>query len=300
MRDPGPSPDRIARYRRGRLSEWLAAAALLAKGYRILGRRVRTPYGEIDLIAVRGRRLAFVEVKRRATRARGRGRHHPAPGRPHRPGGRVLGQPPPGLSRARAGPRRRPRAAGPPAGAPARRPAGDAGSPAQSGVDTVGANALANCRRPWRPYRRLPRAAAAPRTRPHAAHRCLPDGPHRPHRHPGRFDLRPAARGAAARPQALLLHAAQPLAAGRAPDRARLHAARSRTRPARTIACRSRAPRTSPIWTWCCCARTRRSTCPTSPPRTCWSASTPRRWWSTIPPTCAMRRRRCSSSTSST
>src|SRR5207244_1486379 len=36
--------------------------------YRILGRRVRTPYGEIDLVAVRGRRLAFVEVKRRATR----------------------------------------------------------------------------------------------------------------------------------------------------------------------------------------------------------------------------------------
>src|SRR5882672_1426622 len=71
MRNTSASPDRIARYRRGRLSEWLAAAALLAKGYRILGRRVRTPYGEIDLIAVRGRRLAFVEVKRRATRLEG-------------------------------------------------------------------------------------------------------------------------------------------------------------------------------------------------------------------------------------
>jgi putative endonuclease len=47
----------------------MAAAALLARGYRILGRRVRTPYGEIDLIAVRGRRIAFVEVKARATRA---------------------------------------------------------------------------------------------------------------------------------------------------------------------------------------------------------------------------------------
>lgn len=60
--------DRLARYRRGRLSELIAAALLLAKGYRILDRRCRTPYGEIDLIAVRGRRLAFVEVKRRATR----------------------------------------------------------------------------------------------------------------------------------------------------------------------------------------------------------------------------------------
>ena len=68
MRNTPASPDRIARYRRGRMSEWLAAAVLLAKGYRILGRRLRTPFGEIDLIAVRGRRLAFVEVKRRATR----------------------------------------------------------------------------------------------------------------------------------------------------------------------------------------------------------------------------------------
>ena len=65
------SPERIGRYRRGRFSELVAAAALIAKGYRILGRRVRTPYGEIDLIAVRGRRLAFVEVKRRATRLEG-------------------------------------------------------------------------------------------------------------------------------------------------------------------------------------------------------------------------------------
>ena len=68
MRNTTASAERIGRYRRGRFSEWLAAAALLAKGYRILGRRVRTPYGEIDLIALRGRRLAFVEVKRRATR----------------------------------------------------------------------------------------------------------------------------------------------------------------------------------------------------------------------------------------
>ena len=61
--------ERRERYRRGRLSELVAAAVLLAKGYRILERRCRTPYGELDLIAVRGRRLAFVEVKRRATRA---------------------------------------------------------------------------------------------------------------------------------------------------------------------------------------------------------------------------------------
>ena len=68
MRNTPASSERIGRYRRGRASEWLAAAALLARGYRILARRCRTPYGEIDIIAARGRRLAFVEVKRRATR----------------------------------------------------------------------------------------------------------------------------------------------------------------------------------------------------------------------------------------
>jgi putative endonuclease len=45
MPNPAASPERIGRYRRGRVSEWVAAAVLLAKGYRILGRRVRTPYG---------------------------------------------------------------------------------------------------------------------------------------------------------------------------------------------------------------------------------------------------------------
>jgi putative endonuclease len=60
--------ERRARLRRGRLSEALAAAVLIAKGYLILGRNVKTRAGEIDIIAVRAKRLAFVEVKRRATR----------------------------------------------------------------------------------------------------------------------------------------------------------------------------------------------------------------------------------------
>jgi putative endonuclease len=65
----GSGPDeRRARLRKGRTSEALAAAVLMAKGYLILGRRVKTRAGEIDIIAVRGKRLAFVEVKRRATR----------------------------------------------------------------------------------------------------------------------------------------------------------------------------------------------------------------------------------------
>lgn len=57
--------ERQAAERRGRLAELLAGALLMLKGYRILDRRHRGPFGEIDLIAVRGHRLAFVEVKQR-------------------------------------------------------------------------------------------------------------------------------------------------------------------------------------------------------------------------------------------
>lgn len=53
----------------GRRGESLAAWWLRLKGYRILARGFRTPVGEIDLIARRGRVLALIEVKRRATLA---------------------------------------------------------------------------------------------------------------------------------------------------------------------------------------------------------------------------------------
>ncbi|MCC6829034.1 MAG: YraN family protein [Novosphingobium sp.] len=48
---------------RGRRAETLAAWYLRLKGWRIVARRVKTPRGEIDLVARRGRTLAFVEVK---------------------------------------------------------------------------------------------------------------------------------------------------------------------------------------------------------------------------------------------
>lgn len=60
---------RLARRRRsqwrGHAAEWVASALLLAKGYRILARRLKTPLGEIDIVAVRADRVAFVEVKYR-------------------------------------------------------------------------------------------------------------------------------------------------------------------------------------------------------------------------------------------
>lgn len=72
-RTPAPRPTALAlaqqrgRHLRGVLSEFVAALLLVMRGYRIVDRRHRSRYGEIDLIAARGRRLAFVEVKYRAT-----------------------------------------------------------------------------------------------------------------------------------------------------------------------------------------------------------------------------------------
>lgn len=60
--------DRQAADRRGRRAERLAALWLSLKGYRVLARRARTGAGEIDLVARRGRTLAFIEVKARASR----------------------------------------------------------------------------------------------------------------------------------------------------------------------------------------------------------------------------------------
>ena len=53
----------------GRRGEWLCALWLMAKGYRILGFRLKTPQGEIDLLARKGAVLAVVEVKLRTTLA---------------------------------------------------------------------------------------------------------------------------------------------------------------------------------------------------------------------------------------
>jgi putative endonuclease len=66
-----PDPRRVASERGGRWAEHVAAASLMLRGYRILARRHRTPYGELDLIARRGKRLAFVEVKYRRTQEEG-------------------------------------------------------------------------------------------------------------------------------------------------------------------------------------------------------------------------------------
>ena len=61
------SPARVAAFRTGVSAESRAAAFLMAKGYRILEKRFRTPYGEIDIVARRRNLVAFIEVKARAS-----------------------------------------------------------------------------------------------------------------------------------------------------------------------------------------------------------------------------------------
>jgi putative endonuclease len=53
--------------RRGRRGEGFAAFWLRLQGWRIVARRVKTPRGEVDLVARRGRTVVFAEVKWRST-----------------------------------------------------------------------------------------------------------------------------------------------------------------------------------------------------------------------------------------
>jgi putative endonuclease len=62
-----PAPARVAAFQRGLSAESRAAMLLIAKAYRILARRWKTPFGEIDIVAGRRRTLVFVEVKARAS-----------------------------------------------------------------------------------------------------------------------------------------------------------------------------------------------------------------------------------------
>jgi putative endonuclease len=62
---PAPRPERVQAFRLGLSAESRAALLLIAKAYRILARRWKTPFGEIDIVARRRGVLVFVEVKAR-------------------------------------------------------------------------------------------------------------------------------------------------------------------------------------------------------------------------------------------
>jgi len=54
---------RRSAWRLGHWAETVCVAGLVLRGYRILARRLRYPVGEVDIVAQRGRTVAFVEVK---------------------------------------------------------------------------------------------------------------------------------------------------------------------------------------------------------------------------------------------
>ena len=60
---------RRERERGGRRAETIAAWWLRLKGWKILARRLKMPLGEVDIVARRGRTVAFVEVKARRSAA---------------------------------------------------------------------------------------------------------------------------------------------------------------------------------------------------------------------------------------
>ncbi|MBE0503799.1 MAG: YraN family protein [Desulfuromonadales bacterium] len=60
-----------ARLSLGRCGEEAAALYLAEQGYRIVARNLRTPVGEIDIIAQQGKLLIFIEVKTRRSLAFG-------------------------------------------------------------------------------------------------------------------------------------------------------------------------------------------------------------------------------------
>jgi putative endonuclease len=62
---PAPRLERLKAFQRGLSAESRAAMLLVAKAYRIVARRWKTPFGEIDIVARRRRTLVFVEVKAR-------------------------------------------------------------------------------------------------------------------------------------------------------------------------------------------------------------------------------------------
>ncbi len=58
--------ERRRSYHWGFIAEYLCMGWLVCKGYSVLARRMRNHKGEIDIVAVRGNVVAFIEVKARA------------------------------------------------------------------------------------------------------------------------------------------------------------------------------------------------------------------------------------------
>ena len=68
---PKPWNLKISPYNSGKIAEFLCRMYMRLHGYRIIAKNYRcgsgkkTPYGELDFIALRGKRIVFCEVKKR-------------------------------------------------------------------------------------------------------------------------------------------------------------------------------------------------------------------------------------------
>lgn len=67
MKDKPPTLKRKHAQQWGHVSEWIAAASLILKGYRIIKMRYKTKLGEVDIIARKRHLIVMVEVKARRT-----------------------------------------------------------------------------------------------------------------------------------------------------------------------------------------------------------------------------------------
>jgi putative endonuclease len=59
------SPRKVKSYKFGKFAEFIATIYLRLKFYKIIARRYKTKFGEIDIIAHRGNKLVAIEVKAR-------------------------------------------------------------------------------------------------------------------------------------------------------------------------------------------------------------------------------------------
>ncbi len=79
-----PTPEALTAYAKGVMGENAACAHLQQRGMEMIGRRVRSPYGEIDLVMLDGDVLVFVEVKARERIASAQAQFAITPGKQRR------------------------------------------------------------------------------------------------------------------------------------------------------------------------------------------------------------------------
>ncbi len=268
MTPPRPATDSKRRaWRFGRNAETLCAWVLRLKGYQIVARDFRVPVGEIDIVARRGRTLAFIEVKARGDRMAEGAADRAADGRRSkrsRPASAAASSAPPRrfcgaiaatprstfastscLSAGDDGPGTWPMPGGPTTDGAALHLAIRAG---RSGLDSSGGagvnGGVRGCLAKSREVSRKGEQHHGPQGR-HS------DGSHRVHRHRCRQHLRPGAGGTTARSRSVPLPGAGPVVLPRPGGGPRPHPRGPPAAGATTSCSARRRSWISPPWTWC-------------------------------------------------